>query len=238
MWQDVGKKLVLGSIRAGWRWPRGAMERVGELLFLKDLLGQLEVDCVLDVGANRGQFARELRQIGYSGTIVSFEPLGSEFELLRQRFEGDRAWRGYHFALGSANESKSIMVPKLTVMSSLLEPVGGKGEHRTETIEMRRLEGVLPEVAKDFGAKRIFLKMDTQGYDLEVFKGAGAWAERICGLQGELSVQPFYKGMPRYLEAIGVYEAAGFELYNLTPVNRDEGCGALVEMNCFMRRSG
>lgn len=76
--------------------------------------------------------------------------------------------------------------------------------------------------------------MDTQGYDLEVFRGASGCMEHICGVQSELSLRPLYKGMPHYLEALAAYEAAGFELFNLSVVTR-LGDGALVELNCFMR---
>lgn len=197
---------------------------------------QLEIDCVLDVGANRGQFAGELRQIGYSGLIVSFEPVASEFEALQDKFRTDSAWRGFRLALGSTQESKPITVQKLTVMSSLLEPIAAETNCRTEIIEVRRLDELLPSVLPGADPSRIFLKMDTQGYDLEVFKGAAGCLERIVGIQSELSIQPLYKNMPHYLEALEAYEAAGFDLYNLSVVNRIAS-GGLLEMNCFMRKA-
>src|SRR5262249_38380754 len=82
---------------------------------------------------------------------------------------------------------------------------------------------------------RVFLKMDTQGYDLEVFKGARSSIRNILGLQSELSVRPLYHGMPHYLEALSVYEDAGFELFDLTVVTRTSE-GGLQELNCFMKR--
>jgi hypothetical protein len=78
--------------------------------------------------------------------------------------------------------------------------------------------------------------MDTQGYDLEVFRGASGIISKILGIQSELSIQPIYRDMPHYLEALEAYESAGFELFNLSVVNRVD-TGGLLEMNCFMRRS-
>jgi FkbM family methyltransferase len=233
---SIAKSFAMWSISKGLQLPQAQLERVSELSFLRRLLEQLHVDCVLDVGANRGQFAKELRGIGYNGTLVSFEPISSEFQAMKQDFEGDTHWRGYQIALGSRPGMMAISIPKLTVMSSLLEATDGGGDARKETIEVRRLDHVLPDLVKSLGATRVFLKMDTQGYDLEVFRGASGCLDLIHGIQSELSVQPLYKNMPHYLEALDVYESAGFDLYNLSVVNRIAD-GGLLELNCFMRRA-
>ena len=107
---------------------------------------------------------------------------------------------------------------------------------RSESVVVKRLDDVLPPLAEKFGISRVFLKMDTQGYDLEVFKGAFGCLGMIQGIQSELSVKPLYKNMPHYLEALSAYESAGFDLYNLSVVNRFAG-GGLLELNCFMRRT-
>jgi FkbM family methyltransferase len=233
---SFAKSVVLWGISRGFALPQPPLERVTELTSLKRLVRQLDIDCVLDVGANRGQFASELRRIGYSGLIVSFEPIATEFAALSARFEGDSKWRGHRLALGSADERRPMLVADMTVMSSLLEPLAGTRDCRSEVIEIRRLDALVPQILSEFGVSRLFLKMDTQGFDVEVFKGASGCLEAIHGLQSEISVQPLYKDMPHYLDALAVYEGAGFELYNLSVVNRTSQ-GGLMEMNCFMRRA-
>jgi hypothetical protein len=99
--------------------PQPQLDRISELSFLRRLAQQLQVDCVLDVGANRGQFALELRDIGYEGRLISFEPISSEYSVPASHFENDPKWRGYRIALGSQSESKSITIPRLAVVSSL-----------------------------------------------------------------------------------------------------------------------
>lgn len=233
---SIIKSIAVWSISKGLQLPQSQLDRMSELSFLRRLLDQLQIDCVLDVGANRGQFARELRGIGYKGRLISFEPIASEFSVLEKEFEDDPKWRGYQIALGSKLESMSITIPKLTVMSSLLETEVAEKGTRKETVEVKRLDDVLPALVTEFGVSRIFLKMDTQGYDLEVFKGASGCTDMIQGIQSELSVQPIYKNMPHYLEALDAYEVAGFDLYNLSVVNRIAS-GGLLELNCFMRRT-
>ena len=229
------KRIWQWSVASRIRLPHGHMERMGELWFLKQILEHLEVDCVLDVGANIGQYSRELRGIGYKGHIVSFEPIASVFKALSQEFASDAKWRGFQLALGAENAELTINVPRLTVMSSLLPSQHAQRDMREELVSVRRLDSMLPGLKGELGVKRIFLKMDTQGYDLEAFKGTVGAIAGIVGLQSELSVQPLYKGMPHYVESLQAYEAAGFELYNLSVVNRVES-GGLLELNCFMRR--
>lgn len=237
MGQNVAKGFALWGISKGLGLPHGAIDRVSELMFLRRLLDQLQIDCVLDVGANQGQFASELRGIGYSGLIVSFEPVQEEFRILRERFRADPGWRGFSLALGSSSESKEIVISRLGVMNSLLEPINRRDVVRREMIEVRRLDSVLESELRDVQSSRIFLKMDTQGYDLEVFSGATGALDRVLGLQSELSVKPLYEGMPHYIQSLETYQSAGFDLYNLSVVNRIE-TGGLLELNCFMRRSG
>lgn len=232
---NIIKSIAMLSVSNGLQLPQPQLDRMNELSFLRRLLSQLQIDCILDVGANRGQFAHELRGIGYKGKIISFEPIASEFAVLKRAFADDSNWHGYQIALGNKSEEMIITIPKLTVMSSLLESKVFEKDFRTETVTVKRLDELLPGLVAEFEFPRIFLKMDTQGYDLEVFKGAFACLDMIQGIQSELSIRPLYKNMPHYLEALNAYEAAGFDLYNLSVVNRVAN-GGLLEMNCFMLR--
>jgi hypothetical protein len=74
------KSIALAGIRAGLHWPDAQLEVTKEYFFLKQVLDKGEVNCVLDVGANRGQFASILRKIGYGGQIISFEPSLHDFK--------------------------------------------------------------------------------------------------------------------------------------------------------------
>ncbi len=236
MFGKLLKRLALSAVAADLHIPENPVSRFLELSHLRQLLQRLEVDCVLDVGANQGQFASELRRIGFDGQIVSFEPIEREFAVLKARFREDPKWQGFQCALGRENKTTEMNVfVNLTVMSSLLAPVGKQKGVETQGVEVRRLDGLLPGILASNPAANIFLKMDTQGYDLEVFEGARGILERVRGLQSEISVRPLYQGMPHYLEALSLYENAGFDLSDLTIVSRTSD-GDLQEMNCFMHR--
>ena len=102
-------------------------------------------------------------------------------------------------------------------------------------VDVRRLDGLLPALLRNLPSPRLFLKMDTQGYDLEVFRGAKNCLNWIVGLQSEISVIPLYTGMPHYLESLREYEEHGFHLHHLAVVNRTINQD-LLELNCYMRR--
>lgn len=234
--ESVAKRAVLSAVRFGLRFPPAA-EAARAYVDLKRLLEELRIDCVLDVGANRGQFAESLRFLGFAGEIISFEPVARDFAVLRSRFARDGRWHGFQIALGDKEEEVSMtVVPYMTVMNSILPsvvPLAKKLER--EIVSVKRLDSVLPMALGSIATKRIFLKMDTQGYDLKCFEGVGGFTDDIVGLQSELSVQPIYEGMPHYVDSLRRYEATGFRLISLTEVSRRNG--AVQEFNCLMRRS-
>lgn len=213
------------------------------------LLKRYRIDCVLDVGANTGQFAQSLRRNGFQGHIMSFEPVPSFVEALEQASAGDDKWTIRQLALGSNEGTVPIHVQK--TFSSLLSS-SDYGKERFETLEkhadtetvdvpLRRLDTVLdellaPVVESGVAHPRIFLKMDTQGFDLEVFRGLGERVKDIIGLQSEVALLLIYEQMPRMPDAVAIYEAAGFEISGLFPVTRERD-GRVIEYDCAMIRA-
>jgi FkbM family methyltransferase len=225
------KGVALRALNAGVRLPQYNIDRVFEAARLRELLRLLRVDCVIDVGANRGQYASDLRVLGYTGEIISFEPVASEYEKLCDCFRKDRRWRGHRLALGSENKTAQMnVIMNMTVMSSLLKPIVPQSHVNHETVEVRRLDDVLTTPAN-----RCFLKIDAQGYDQEVFKGASGIMSKIVGMQTEVYVKPRYASASHYLDDLRLYEEAGFRLHAVTAVNRDED-GGIIGMNCFLRK--
>lgn len=211
---------------------------------LGQLLRLLEVDCLIDVGANTGQYGLMLRKAGYRGRIASFEPVSASFAKLQQHAAADPDWRVFKYALGSRPEHKDIRVTRSSVFASFLTPSEYSKEKYpdampivdTERVEIRTLDAVLPEVVQGMTAPKLFLKMDTQGFDLEVFAGAAQSLPQVLGLQTEISIQAIYQGMPDYLQSLTRYTQAGFVLTGLYPVSRDRETLGLIELDCVMRR--
>ena len=207
------------------------------------ILRLYRIDCVIDVGANHGQFARRLRGAGYRGHIVSFEPVAETFARLAASAAGDPKWSVHRCALGREEAVATMHVVPGTLSSVLAPTEFGYDRYRqfhaatTEDVPVRRLDAVLDGVTAGLREPRLYLKLDTQGYDLEVFAGLGERAREFVGLQSEVAVMQIYEGMPMMPEALAAYTAAGFEITALYPVSRQSRTGRVVEFDCVMVRA-
>jgi hypothetical protein len=103
-------------------------------------------------------------------------------------------------------------------------------------VQVKRLDSIFEEVIARHGAKNIFLKLDTQGYEIEILKGASRSLERTCGMQSEISVIPLYDAVPDYLTCIAYMRNAGFHITGIFSVNRDRQL-RVIDFDCVMRRS-
>jgi FkbM family methyltransferase len=212
------------------------IEKFRELVYLRELLEDLKITTVIDVGANEGQFAGDLRNIGFTKKIISFEPAGSPYAILESKVKKDKNWTCFQYALGKENKTMDFYVPDDTKLSSLLESdlVTTDSGH-VETVEVKRLDEIIFSIFDSVDKEKFLLKIDTQGYDLEVFSGSKGILSRVEGLMSEVSVQPIYNNMVGYKEALAVYEKEGFKIFSLSIVARDH-LKEVVELNCLMKR--
>jgi hypothetical protein len=100
-------------------------------------------------------------------------------------------------------------------------------------VTVRTLDVVMPVLQERLGFERPYLKLDTQGFDIEVLQGAGESLRMARALQTEASVIGIYKGMPGYVDTIRYLEERGFDITGLYPVSRDSSL-RLVEFDCVM----
>lgn len=205
------------------------------------VLKQQNIDLVVDAGANEGQFGSLLRQIGYEGDILSFEPVSSTFELLAKNSQTDKKWEVVKLALSDQKGTLVINTFKSSTFSSILNPntfgperFAGMQTAQQETIDADTLDNVLQ--IKNLLGKKILLKMDTQGYDLNVFKGAAGSLNNVQALLSEVSFQPIYENMPDYHQVLQVYEKSGFSVTGLYPVSKNSDL-SIIEMDCVLVKS-
>jgi FkbM family methyltransferase len=187
------------------------------------VLAYVEVDLVLDVGANRGQYARSLRAAGYAGRIVSFEPIGALQAELERAAAMDPAWmvappmalgaeRGEAWLDVSAESDMSSLLPQTDLLARVSPTSAVIGR---EPVRVEPLDRVAPPLLE--GAERPFLKLDVQGFESQVLDGARDVLERLVGLQLELPLAPCYRGEADWRRQLDRLEAAGFTLWLVLP---------------------
>ena len=205
--QAVKKRVKTVLRRAGFEVSRYSIEN-SPTLRAGARLKAANVDLVLDVGANIGQFALELREAGYDKRIISFEPLQDTYLNLLKNSNRDPMWDiAPRCGLGSKSCIATINVSGNSWSSSFL-PITSNHTMAapssayigTEKVEIFTLDGLmLNEVCK---ARSPYLKIDTQGYEWEVLEGAKEVLNYLCGIQLEVSLLPLYEGQPEFLKIL------------------------------------
>ena len=201
------------------------------------------VDLVLDVGANRGQYAKGLRKEGYRGRIQSFEPVSTVFAKLQTASARDANWHARHCAVGENAGIAEINVSKNTVYSSIRQQTTMSAEFSyksavvaTESVAVISLDAIMSE-PQNIGYQNIFLKIDTQGYEKDVLLGAVNVLKRCVGIQLELPVEHLYQDVWSFNDALLHMEALGFvpaQFRMVNPLHDDPASG--IEFDCIFRQ--
>ena len=212
-----------------------------DALFLKTL-SKFNPDLVLDVGANRGQFAKELRSTGYRGKIVSFEPLSAEHAALTQAAKEDDLWLiNPRCAVGdrdgsikiniAANSGSSSVLPMLDLHVSAAPESAYVGE---ELVPLYTLNTLAPQYLRK--SRSTILKMDTQGFEWEVLDGSLEVLPHINGIICELSLAKLYGGSRLWIEMAQRIEKEGFTLWSIHPGFSDPRNGRMLQVDATFFR--
>lgn len=203
-------------------------------------LAGLEAATVIDIGANKGQFALAARRRFPAARILSFEPLADARETFSRVFADDRAVELFALALGAADGTAVLHRSRRADSSSLLpiaalqsETFPGTEEIGTETVALARLDTAL--AGRDL-PQPVLCKIDVQGGELAALKGLGALAQRIDAVMVELSFVAFYTNQPLFAEIDSHLRDLGFALDRLYGIDVD-AAGSIMQCNAVYRRS-
>lgn len=236
--KELFKKYIQKAINSfGWELKKFMPD--GMSLLVSEL-GRRQIDMVFDVGANSGQFASALFTSGYKGDLISFEPLPGPYQSLSNSAKKNPKWTvAPRSAVGAFLGSVDINVSQNSVSSSIL-PILEQHENAaprsayiaTESVPMITLDSWIAKTP----ANRPFIKIDTQGYEMEVLKGAEQMLRNASGIKVEVSIAPLYDGQPDYLRLLEFIRAAGFLLWSIDPGFSDPKAGRLLQFDAVFFR--
>ncbi|GAT62865.1 FkbM family methyltransferase [Paludibacter jiangxiensis] len=207
-----------------------------ELKARQQMVSYYNIKLLLDVGANTGQYASLMRRIGYKERIVSFEPLKSAFNDLKQLSANDETWSCENFGLGNKTEKAAIHVSGNSYSSSLLDILPTHLSYDAESqyigeepIDLKRLDDIFARYYHP--DDKVMLKIDTQGFEKNVLDGAIESLKKITLLQLEMSIEPLYKDEVLFTEMVNYLQSTGFELFALENGIRNPESGKLLQVD-------
>jgi FkbM family methyltransferase len=173
-WQSLWERLYMASLNGmGIGAPTLPLSDSGEDAALREILRELAPDhpaglVCFDVGANTGQYAALLAQLVPKGSqIYSFEPSTAAFELLVRNCEGLSAVHPHRLALGAEAGSAVLSAPRPGDVTGSILPDETAGSKESVPVE------TLDAFCEERHVSRIhYLKIDTEGTELDVLRGA------------------------------------------------------------------
>lgn len=214
---------------------------VSEELRIALLLNHYGFSKVLDVGANTGQFAESLRDFGYKGIIVSFEPVESVHQKLSKRAAKYKDWQvAERMAIGDKDGEVIINVSQSTDFSSIKQLKSEVSKRKTaaqvdkkEKVSIHRLDTLKGKYYTE--DETIFLKVDTQGFEKEVLEGGEELLKIVKGVMLEMPLDQqleIYEGVEwSFDDYFLFFKERGFDLLSVEPVVANKEIGALSEVN-------
>jgi len=198
------------------------------------ILTTFDVKYVIDIGANEGQYASEIRRLGYKHSIYSVEPLTEAHNKLLKNSRSDCNWHAIdRCAVGSKTEKAEINVSSNSVSSSLLilepdhlEACASSQIIGTEPVDIMSADDLVKKL--DIKLKDTFIKLDVQGYELNVLKSFSR-IDEFKGVQLECSFASLYKNAALYYDIIEFLEKNGFGCWAISQGFTDNKTGRTLQ---------
>lgn len=185
---------------------------------------ELNVECVFDVGANVGQSAGQFVQRFPNATIYSLEPASATYRKLCTATAREPRIRPFQVALGDINDRLPMATQPGSVLNSLASTDLMTGSTTEELVNVRTLD----RFAAEHGIKRVnFLKVDVEGYELQVLRGATRLLESgeidLVQLECGFGVTAVHVALDTFIDFLRPYS---YQVYGIYEQSKDWRPGA------------
>lgn len=192
------------------------------LNFVVSCMVNLHVTTVLDIGANVGQFAIDIRRCGFTGLIESLEPALDSYNQLKINSLKDNLWNVNKLALGSVPGQVALNISGNSGLSSSFLQMNESHISNFPGSQFTRKEIVEVETLIHFSEKNkidlkaTLLKIDVQGFEMDVLVGSGELLNDIPLVLCEVSLSPLYKGESSFFELVSYLHGYGHEVISIS----------------------
>lgn len=198
------------------------------------LFRRMAISRVIDVGAHTGKFVRELHSLGWNGPVDSFEPDPRSFPALEQASKEHQGWSVHHIAVGAERSRVSLHLAGNEMSSSTrgmlslhVETDPSSAETAVTDVEQDCLDSLIGSCH----GQRVMLKIDVQGSELEVLRGAESLLKNVVLAQIELSLQPLYEGQALICDILSFMKERDFVCCGFIPVFHDPAKGIMYQVD-------
>ena len=181
------------------------------------------------------------KEVNYNGKITSFEPLTSAYAQLKINASKDDKWSVHNFAIGDKCGIEVINISKNSFSSSFLpmRQSYSVADPKTryvdsEKVAVKTLDSVFSQLFTH--NDNFLLKIDTQGFESKVLKGAERSLERIGMIQLEMSLTQIYEGESLFNDLYSLLVNKGYELMSIEPGYFNETTGQMLQVDGIFYR--
>ena len=215
-------KIIMCILNPGFY--KAYMNGVAPLFELYPLLNQInQIKTIIDIGSKKGQFLLLGRSIFPSAKIYSFEPQINILNL-QKKVLGTKNINYYNFSLGNEEKESELYVTKRKDSSSVLKPILTKNRNfmtnEIKKTSIKRLDD-LPNF-KNIERPSV-MKLDVQGYEFEVLKGAENILDYIDYVITEVSFIEVYENQTSANKLIKFLKSKSFEIKDKCNLSKIEG---------------
>lgn len=222
-------------------WIRALVLGVPAAVEHRSVLESIDCRTIVDIGANRGQFALVARRRWPAARLISFEPLSGPAALFRRVFDRENDVALHEAAVGPDDGSATMHVSRRDDSSSLLAITSlqdaifpGTDEVGTVHVRVAPLAVFLNEAEIRQPA---LLKIDVQGFELEVLRSCEPLLDAFDRVYCECSFVELYEGQGLAAEAIAWLAVRGFDLTGVFNATYDQ-VGRAVQADFLFARIG
>ena len=209
--------------------------------FYDSYLKPLGIKTVLDIGANTGEFSKEMRSLFPEADIYAFEPLKDCFDTMTKKMSGDTKFHPLNIALGETNGESVIQRSSFHPSSSLRTMAGLHKElypkskdSIEEKIQVMRLDDAVKNIELQ---TPIFIKMDVQGFEDSVIRGGHVTIQKASVLQIETAFVSLYENQPLFGDIHDQVRALGFSYKGANSSHRNQKTGELIYQDSIFVRN-